>query len=70
MVITLQQSVQVPQRLPSMTAGVISIHSPREKAASVSALGAIKPSDYVGVARLRGSGGEPQCAPAGLMALY
>jgi hypothetical protein len=67
MVSTLQQSVQVPQRLPSMTAGVISIHYAREKAAPVSVLGAIKPDDYVGVARLRG---KPQCAPAGLMALY
>jgi hypothetical protein len=53
-----------------MTAPVISIHSPWEKAAPVPALGAIKPSDYVGVARVRGFGGEPQCAPAGLMALY
>ena len=70
MVITLQQSVQVPQRLPSMTAGVISIHTPRGKVAPVSVLGAIKPSDYIGVALLCGSGGKPQCAPADLMALY
>ena len=62
MVITLQQSVQVPQRLPSMTTAVISIHSPWEKAAPVSALGAIKPSDYVGVARVRGKHGDPESA--------
>ena len=50
MVNTMQQSVQGPQRLPSMTAGVISIHSPWERAAPVAARGAIKPSDYVDVA--------------------
>jgi hypothetical protein len=50
MVNTLQQSVQGPQRLPSMTAGVISFHSPWERAAPVAAFGAIKPSDCVDVA--------------------
>jgi hypothetical protein len=57
MVITLQQSVQVPQRLPSMTVGVISIHSPRETIAPVFAWRC-------------GSDGKPHCAAADLMALY
>jgi hypothetical protein len=45
MVITLQQSVQVPQRLPSMMAGVIIHPLSAGKAAPVSVLGAIKPSE-------------------------
>src|SRR5262249_32706315 len=30
----------------------------------------LKPNDYVGVARVRGYDGKPQCAPAGFMTLY
>jgi hypothetical protein len=42
----------------------------RVGAAQRTALGDIKPNDYVGVAWVRGSDGKPQCASAGLMALY